>query len=65
MARAYDPSMHRRTPEVYRFARRRVLQRFLSRPAVYHLPPIREQLEATARRNLERRIHELRTEGCG
>lgn len=44
---------------VYRAARRRVLQGFLSRPEIYGVPSIRAELEASARRNLARRIAQL------
>jgi predicted metal-dependent HD superfamily phosphohydrolase len=44
---------------VYRDARRGILQGFLSRPQLYVSPPIRAELEASARANLQRRIAEL------
>jgi predicted metal-dependent HD superfamily phosphohydrolase len=44
---------------LYRLGRRRVLQGFLSRPRIYHVPQIREELEVRARANLERRLREL------
>jgi predicted metal-dependent HD superfamily phosphohydrolase len=44
---------------VYRQARCHVLQGFLSRSQIYKVPPIRAELEVSARANLERRISEL------
>jgi predicted metal-dependent HD superfamily phosphohydrolase len=44
---------------MYRLGRGHVLQRFASRPHIYQVPQLREQLEAAARANLERRIATL------
>jgi predicted metal-dependent HD superfamily phosphohydrolase len=41
---------------LYRLGRTHVLQGFDSRPHIYHVPQIREQLEAAARANLQRQI---------
>jgi predicted metal-dependent HD superfamily phosphohydrolase len=46
-------------PDAFREGRRRVLQQFVERPAIYSLPLFRERLEATARHNLERSLAEL------
>jgi len=42
--------------EDFRKSRRRVLERFLTRPAIYGSPIFRERLEAAARSNLRRSI---------
>ncbi len=44
----------------YRAGRARILERFLSRPAIYHTAYFREQFEAQARLNLERTVAALR-----
>jgi len=44
---------------LYRAGRRRVLQRFLARSAIYRTPLLHDALEASARTNLERRVREL------
>ena len=44
---------------MYRLGRSHVLQGFVSRPYIYHLPQLREHLESAARANLGRRIDEL------
>ena len=44
---------------IYREARRRVLEGFLSRAQIYEIAPLRAELEPTARANLARRIREL------
>ena len=43
----------------YVTARRKILESFLARSAIYHWPRFRELYEATARVNLERAIHAL------
>lgn len=43
----------------YVFGRRGVLEGFLSKPEIYSVPKIREELETRARTNLTRRIAEL------
>jgi predicted metal-dependent HD superfamily phosphohydrolase len=48
---------------VYRAARRRVLEDFLSRAQIYQTVPLRGEFEAPARANLERRIRELSDAG--
>ncbi len=45
--------------EVRRTRRRRILQRFLDRPAIYATPGMHARLEASARRNLTRSIAAL------
>lgn len=47
--------------EHFRAGRRAVLERFLERPSIYRLPAFRDELEARARANLERRLAELST----
>ena len=44
---------------LYRAGRRQVLQGFLSRPAIYQVPPVRAALEARARANLQRLVEQL------
>jgi predicted metal-dependent HD superfamily phosphohydrolase len=43
----------------FRMGRRSVLESFLGRSAIYQAPQIRDELEARARENLQRRIAEL------
>ncbi len=44
----------------YRRGRRRILESFLAQPSLYHHPPMRQALEASARRNLTAEITSLR-----
>lgn len=46
-------------PDAFRARRKRVLQGFLDRPAIYHTPPFRAAREARARDNLSRSIRQL------
>ena len=45
--------------DLYSKARRSVLQAFLDRPTIYHMEPMRDQFEETARRNLKSELEEL------
>lgn len=60
---AYEEQIRREFAQVprdaFRARRRRVLQGFLDRPAIYHTPPFRGEREAQARRNLARSIAQL------
>jgi predicted metal-dependent HD superfamily phosphohydrolase len=47
------------TEQAFAIGRRAVLAAFLARPEIYRVPALREELEARARLNLERRILEL------
>lgn len=44
---------------LYRRGRRKVLQKLLDAPVLYHTPAFREQLDAAARRNLAQELREL------
>jgi len=46
--------------DLFRVGRRSVLEGFLARRTIFNALPIRDELEATARANLRRRIDELR-----
>jgi predicted metal-dependent HD superfamily phosphohydrolase len=68
--REFDAFEHRirleyaHVPEsIYREARRRVLEGFVSRGQVYETLPLRSEFEAPARANLARRIRELSAVG--
>jgi len=51
--------------ELFVPGRRRVLEGFLDRDAIYWTAPLADELEASARRNLERRIAELSAAEAG
>lgn len=60
---AYEQQIRREfaqvPPDAFRARRRRVLQGFLDRPAIYHTPPFRGAREAQARSNLAGSIARL------